>query len=231
MATVDCTGVLIMQDGFIIPLGNTMSEGTQTEVQTSTDFTQSAQSAGVYATQSGRSSVIVAAMITAENQCTYAYLYGSGGQIKMPLPTAQTCRANGPTPLMRPTRIEAGDTVQVMTNTSTDREFALVLASARNQHIFTATPSGAGQLALTSALGTSKTIGEVFQGDLISSGWAVSTGEANIITPGGGAVVVNGAGVVTGAVSANDTQFHSTAQVPLKIPVGLSYSAVIQTDA
>lgn len=231
MATVDCTGVLVCADGFTIPLGNTMAEGTQTELQTSTDFTQLAQSAGVYATQAGRSTTVVAAMITAENQCTYAYIYGSGGNIKEMLPTSQTCRAKGPIALMRPTRLEAGDTVQVMTNTATDREFCLVLQSPQQSHAFSATPSGAGQLSLTSILGTSKTIGEVFQGQVLTGGWGVSTGEANIITPGGGALIVNGAGTAVGAISAIDTQFHSTEQVALRIPIGLSFSGVIQTDA
>lgn len=231
MADVDATGFLIGTDGFVIPLLNTaQTEGTEEEIQTDTSYTVAAQGAGQYATQSGRSFVAAQGVMTAENQMQYCYILGLGGNIAGAIPVGKTSVANGPQPMPYPVRLESGMTVRGMANTATDREVCLTVATNRGRyHVFSATPTGANEFTLTSII-TGQNLGQTLQGEVITHAFVSADGQ-NQITSGGGVYILNGAGTVVGAVAAEDTQLGVCEWSNVRIPVGLSFEAVVRTDA
>lgn len=231
MANVDVTGFLIGTNGFTIPLLNaSMAEGTETEVQTDVNYTVSAQGAGQYATQSGRSFAASSGVMTAENQMQYCYLLGLGGNIAGALPVGKTSVSNGPQPLPYPVRMESGMTVRGMANTAADREVCLTVATNRGRyHVFSATPTGANEFTLTSII-TGQSIGQTLQGEAITHAFVSADGQNNIIS-GGGVYILNGSGTVVGAVAAEDTQLGVCQWSRVSIPIGLSFEAVVRTDA
>jgi len=231
MADVDASGVIIGKNGFVIPLLRTdLAEGTEEAVSTDVNYTVSSQSAGQYATQSGRGFMAVQSMMTAENQATYAYVLGLGGQIKLALPVAKTSVANGPEGLPYPKTLVSGDTVRMMSNTATDRQVALTVATNRGVYaIFQNTPTGAGEFELTHAI-TGQSIGQSLDGQTITHAFVSADGQNNIIS-GGGIYVLNGSGSVIGAASAMDSQLGAVSWSRVSIPIGLSFQAVVRTDA
>jgi hypothetical protein len=231
MADVDATGFLIGADGFVIPLLNTaQTEGTEEEIQTDTNYTVAAQGAGQYATQSGRRFVARSGVMTAENQMQYCYILGLGGNIAGAIPVGKTSVSNGPQPLPYPVPMESGMTVRGMANTATDREVVLTVATRSGRyHCFSGTPTGAGEVTLTSII-TGQGIGQTLQGDICTHAFVSADGQ-NQITSGGGVYILNGAGTVVGAVAAEDTQLGVCQWSRINVPIGLSFEAVVRTDA
>jgi len=231
MADVDASGVIIGKNGFVIPLLRTdLLEGTEEPVSTDVNYTVSAQSAGQYATQSGRGFVAVQAMMTAENQATYAYVLGLGGQIKIALPVAATSAANGPEALPYAKSLVSGDTVRMMSNTATDRQVCLTVATKQGTYAcFENTPTGAGEFELTHII-TGQSLGQSLDGQTLSHVFVSAYGHNNIIS-GGGVYVLNGSGSVVGAASAMDSQLGALSWSRVNIPIGLSFQAVVRTDA
>jgi len=231
MANVDVTGFLIGADGFTIPLLNdSMAEGTETEIQSDVNYTVSAQGAGQYATQSGRTFLARSGVMTAENQMQYCYILGLGGNIAGALPVGKTSVSNGPQPLPYPVRMESGMTVRGMANTAADREVVLTVATRSGRyHVFSGTPAGAGEVTLTSII-TGQGIGQTLQGDVCTHAFVSADGQNQIIS-GGGVYILNGAGTVVGAVAAEDTQLGVCTWSRINVPIGLSFEAVVRTDA
>jgi len=231
MADVDASGVIIGKNGFVIPLLRTdLAEGSEEAVDTDVNYTVSSQSAGQYATQSGRGFLAVQSMMTAENQATYAYVLGLGGQIKLALPVAATSAANGPEALPYAKTLVSGDSVRMMSNTSTDRQVALTVATKQgNYAIFQNTPTGSGEVELTHVI-TGQSIGQSLDGQTLSHVFVSAYGHNNIIS-GGGAYILNGSGSVVGAASAMDSQLGALSWSRVNIPIGLSFQAVVRTDA
>jgi len=231
MADVDASGFLIGRDGFTIPVLRTdLLEGATEECQSDVNYTVAAQSVGQYATQSGRRFILHQGIMTAENQATYAYILGLGGQIKCAIATAKTSVGNGPVVNPYPVSLVSGDSLQMRANTATDREVALIVATNRGiYHIFSGSPSGAGELELTSIV-TNQSIGQTLQGQTVTHAWVSADGANNIIS-GGGVYFLNGAGSVVGGISAMDTQLGVMSWSKVSIPIGLSYQCVVRTDA
>ena len=75
MANVDSYAQLTMRGGAVVPLANTaLTEATEDEIQTDSNFVGSAQPAGTFATQSLPNPVVMAGGVSAENDVTYAYV-------------------------------------------------------------------------------------------------------------------------------------------------------------
>jgi len=231
MATVDVTGFLVGTDGFIIPLLDTAQvEGTESEIQTDVNYTVAAQGAGQYATQSGRRFVATQGLMTAENQMQYCYILGLGGNIAGAMPVGKTSVSNAPLPLPYPVPMTSGMSVRGMANTATDREVCLTVATNRGRyHVFSATPTGLGEFTLTSII-TGQNLGQTLQGETITHAFVSADGQNNIIS-GAGIYILNGAGTVVGAVAAEDTQLGVCKWSKVNVPIGLSFQAVVRTDA
>lgn len=232
MADVDASGSLISTRYGVIPLLNTAeTEGGEEEILTDPNFVGSSQVAGTYASQLGGTFVLAKAGITSENDITYAFIR-SAGQIKAALPVGET---NGgakelPASLPYPKTMVAGDQVIAMVNAASDREVGLSVAcSSGEYHIFSVTPSGAGEHELVSIL-TGLSLGQTLQGRVITHMFCMGgNNTANFSSP---VYVLDGSGVPVGAVNPIDPLTNSgTYEYPCRVPVALNSRAVFRTDA
>lgn len=230
MADVDSYGQIVMTNGQVIPLANTaQTEATEEEIQTDANFVGSAQNAGTYAAQTLGSQVVAFAGANAENDMTYAYVR-SAGKIKLALPVSGLNSGSGlPGRLPYPKQLVSGDQVIAMANAVSDREVGLSVACSNGEyHVFSVTPSGAGEHELVSVL-TGLSIGETLQGRTITHAFAMGgNNSANFSSP---IYVVNGSGVPIASVTANDPAVDSGTFEPCRAPIALNSRAVFRTDA
>ena len=154
MANVDSYAQLIMRNSNVVPLANTaLTEATEDEIQTDSNYVGAASPAGTFATQSLTNPVVIAGGVSCENDCTYAYVR-SAGLIKLALPVSGLSSGMGlPGALPYPKALVSGDSVIVMANAVADREVSLSVAcSTGAYHVFSVTPAGAGEHELVSVL-------------------------------------------------------------------------------
>lgn len=230
MADVDGFGQLVMTNGSVVPLANTaQTEGTEEEIQTDANFVGSAQNAGTYATQTLGAATVAFAGISTENDTTYAFVR-SAGKIKLACPVSGLNGGAGlPGRLPYPKTLVSGDQVVVMANATSDREVGLSVACSNGEyHVFSVTPSGAGEHELTSVL-TGLGIGETLQGRTVTHAFAMGgNNAANFSSP---IYIVNGSGVPIGSVTPNDPAVDSGNFEPCRAPIALNSRAVFRTDA
>tara|TARA_Y100000296_G_C5130138_1_gene235058 strand:+ start:251 stop:943 length:693 start_codon:yes stop_codon:yes gene_type:complete len=230
MADVDSYGQLVMTNGQVIPLANTaQTEAAEEEIPTDANFVGSAQNAGTYATQTLGSQVVSFAGVNAENDMTYAFVR-SAGKIKLALPVSGLNSGSGlPARLPYPKQLVSGDQVVGMANAVSDREVGLSVACTNGEyHVFSVTPSGAGEHELVSIL-TGLSIGETLQGRTVSHAFAMGgNNSANFSSP---IYIVNGSGVPIGSVTANDPAVDSGTYEPCRAQIALNSRAVFRTDA
>ncbi len=231
MADVDGYGSLVGTRGRQIPLANTaLTEGSLEEVQTDSNFVGSAQTAGTYADQLQGGFGLSASGIVAETSIAYAYIR-SAGTIKAALPFGASGLGGDrlPAPLPYPKRLVAGDQVMVMSNSSTDREVGLTIATSSGEyHCFSVTPSGSGEHELVSVL-TGLTLGQTLQGRQCTHAF-VSGGnnDTNFSSP---IYIVNGSGIPVGSILPTDVRTNSCTYTRMVCPIDLNSRAVFRTDA
>jgi len=132
MANVKVFASFLLNTGEVVDMNNdAMTEGTQDELQTSTDYSVAAVSLGQYA--EGKVITQILQPVQAENGISYAYI-DRRGEILCILPVANCNVANHPTAPYFQFPLEAGDTVQVMCNGATDREFGYCCITNTNVH-------------------------------------------------------------------------------------------------
>lgn len=230
MADVDGFGQLVMANGQVIPLYNSaLTEGSEEEVQTDSNFVGSAQSAGTYAAQTLGNATVSAGSISAENDMSYCFIR-SAGKIKAALPVSGLNGGAGlPGQLPYPKRLVSGDQVVAMSNAASDREVGLSVAcSSGEYHCFSVTPSGSGEHELVSVL-TGLGIGETLQGRTVTHAFAMGgNNAANFSSP---IYIVNGSGVPIGSVTPNDPAVDSGTYEKCVAPIALNSRAVFRTDA
>ena len=220
MADVACTGYLTFSDGTAVPMFRSdLAEGTLEEVQTDADFTTSAQSIGDYA----QGKTIVGGIVFAQNNISYAYLEREGqpqslimvGKIGVVGPGTYPCK---------PFTLKAGDKLQVLAQTASNRTFAVgVGCTDGTQRVFTVTGASGTVNPVDSITGNS--LGTTLQGKMINQMYAVSIdGVKN--TSGGGVVAIDAQGSPVGACSATDPTLEAPMMSPHSIPVKLNYSFV-----
>jgi len=232
MADVDASGSLISTNYAVIPLLNTAeTEGGEEEIFTDQNFVGSQQVAGTFASQMGRRFVLAKAGVTSENDITYAFIR-SAGLIKAALPVGETNGGakNLPASIPYPVTLLAGDQVIAMVNTASDREVGLSVACSNGEyHIFSVTPSGAGEQELTSII-TGLSLGSTLQGRIITHMFCMGgNNTANFSSP---VYILDGSGVPIGAVNPVDPLTNSgTFEYPCRVAVALNSRAVFRTDA
>ena len=230
MANVDSSGALVMRGGGVVPLYNSaLTEATEDEIQTDSNFVGAAQPAGTFATQSLSNPTVVSAGIDAENDVCYAYIR-SAGLIKAALPVSGLSSGMGmPALLPYPKRLVSGDSVIVMANTTADREVGLSVACSNGEyHCFSVTPAGAGEHELVSVL-TGQSIGETLQGRTVTHAFAMGgNNDANFSSP---VYFLNGSGTPIGTVIPNDPAVDSGFFTQCVAPIALNTRVVFRTDA
>lgn len=229
MASVACSGTLFCADGTIIPVYKSdLTEGTEEEVKTYDNYSVTAMSVGTYA--QGKT-VIASSPIMCLNGAAYAYLLRQGKIIQI-YPVGVNSSGNvaslASIPTCNAVTLMAGDKLQVMANSATDREAALsVYTNQGVSHIFTVTPSGATTNNMVSIL-TGNNIGDTLQGQVVTKAWLTSIDGTKIIS-GAGVMVADDRNTVVGAVSSTDPSLAQVLASPCAIPIGLNYQAQLIT--
>jgi len=226
MANVTAHATLMLNDGSLVDLESTVAEGTETELKTSTRFAVSAVSLGTFADGKTITSVILP--VTCPNNASYAYI-SRRGSIACLLPVAvdgQVMQPGGGVGF----QLQAGDTVQVMASTATNRLFSLsVVASDGTRAIFTGSPSGSGNTDLTHIL-SGQGLGQSLTGRRIVSHYATSIDGSKLST--GGVVYLNDKGLPVGACNAtNPTNQQPVANNVGGAPIALNFVARVTTNA
>lgn len=188
----------MLNTGEVVDMETTMSEGTETELQTSTDYAVAATSIGQFA--DGKVITQIIQPPSAPNGIAYAYV-DRRGEILCVLPVAKEGVQSEPVAMLKSFALQAGDTIRVMANTSSDREFAYNVVTNTGVHaIFTGTPSGAGNIALTH-IKSGQGLGASLTGQTIVCHFATSI-DGTKLTSAGGVYILNDKGLPVGGVAA-----------------------------
>lgn len=199
MANVTVKAQFMLNTGELISMSGTLAEGTQSELQTSTTYSTTATSIGQFA--NGKVLTSIVQPPTAPNGIAYAYIERRGAIVCV-LPVAIDGIQNMPCGMPVAVQLQAGDTLQVMANTATDREFAYSVITGTGTHaIFSGTPSGAGNTDLTHIL-SGQSIGQSLTGQRIAKHFATSVDGSKLST--GGVLCLNDRGLPVGGVSATN---------------------------
>jgi len=200
MANVNCQAQILLSNGAVVSLSPPVAEGTVTELTTSTTYSVSATSIGQFA--EGKSIVGFIQPVSAPNGISYAYI-NRRGEIAAICPVQNMGQVNSSiVPLLglASFQLQAGDTLQVMANTATDREFAYCVRTSKNVNaIFAGTPSGAGNTDLTHIL-SGQGVGTSLVGQTIVQQFATAIGGSLLST--GGVLILDDKGLPIGGCTA-----------------------------
>lgn len=197
MANVTVKAQFMLSTGELVSMSGTLAEGTASELQTNTTYSTSATSLGQFA--NGKTLTQIIQPPTAPNGIAYAYIERRGAIVCV-LPVAIDGIQDAPCPMPVPVQLQAGDTLQVMANTASDREFGYSVITNRGVHaIFAGTPSGAGNTDLTHIL-SGQSIGQSLTGQSIVRHFATSVDGSKLST--GGVLCLNDRGLPVGGCSA-----------------------------
>ena len=200
MANVVVEASLMLNTGEIVDLQTTIAEGTESELQTSTKYAVAAVSLGQFA--DGKVITQIVQPPSAPNGIAYAYI-DRRGEILCVLPVAKLGVQNMPATPLRSFALQAGDTLRVMANTASDREFAYSVVTNAGVHaIFAATPSGAADTSLTH-IKSGQDLGQSLTGQTIVTHFATSV-DGSKLTSGGGVYILNDKGLPVGGVAATN---------------------------
>ncbi|MGB1633083.1 MAG: hypothetical protein ACPHEN_06805 [Candidatus Poseidoniaceae archaeon] len=201
MANVTVKAQFMLSTGELISMSGTLAEGTESELQTSTTYSTSATSLGQFA--NGKVITQIVQPPTAPNGIAYAYIERRGAILCAIPVTIDGVQGEGcAMPFSFP--LQAGDTLQVLANTASNRMFAYTVVTSNNVHaIFSGTPSGAGNTDLTHIL-SGQSIGQSLTGQRVVSHMATSVDGAKLST--GGVLCLNDRGLPVGGVSATVPQ-------------------------
>jgi hypothetical protein len=226
MASVTVSGFLNCSDGTVIPLQNTsQAEGTEFTLQTNATYTVSQQNVGDYAP--GRT--IISGSIQAPNGISYAYILRQGLVAAiLPVSIKGTSGAGG-FPLCAPFTLQPGDQVRCLHLTATARNLAVCVYTNRGvSRIFTVTPSGAATNEPVD-LQTGNSVGDTLQGQVVTKAFVTSVDGSKI--DGGGCLMLNEAGTVSGAIPANNPINSDVYYSMVSIPCALNYAWTVVTTS
>jgi len=228
MANVSVQASFQLNTGEIVDMKTTMTEGTATELVTSTTYSVSAVSIGTY----GEGKVItqITQPPTAPNGIAWAYV-NRRGAILCILPVAVAGVESQPCPMPFNFTLQAGDTIQVMANTAADREFGLSVITNSGVHaIFSGTPAGSGNTDLTHIL-SGQDLGSSLTGQGIIAHFATSV-DGSKLDSGGGVYYLNDRGLPMGGTMATKPQnLQVKANSTGGVRVGLNWQARVITNA
>jgi len=197
MANVTVKAQFMLSTGELVSMSGTLPEGTSSELQTSTTYSTAATSIGQFA--NGKTITAIVQPPTAPNGIAYAYLERRGAIICV-IPVAVDGVQSQPCAMPAMVQLQAGDTIQVMANTSADREFGYSVITNRGVHaIFAATPTGAGSVDLNHIL-SGQSIGQSLTGQSVVQHFATSVDGSKLST--GGVLCLNDRGLPVGGCSA-----------------------------
>jgi hypothetical protein len=227
MASVNVSGILTCSDGTIIPLDATITEGTETNLTTNTDYTVSASNVGDYAP----GKVVTHAFIQADHDISYAYILRQG-LIASILPVGvKGLAGSAPLPLCAPFQLQPGDIVRALPVTAASRASAVCVYTNQGVYRIFDIATASGNVEPVD-LQTNNSVGDTLQGQVILKAFctAGSLGNAELVD-GGGALMLNEKGMPVGAVPANSPANQPVYWSDVRIPVALNYTWRITSSA
>ena len=212
----------------IVDMKTTLTDGTEGELLTSTDYSVSAVSLGIYA--EGKMVTQITQPVQGATGISYAYI-DRRGEILCILPVVVAGVQNEPQAPLASFRLQAGDTVRVLCNVAATRTFAYNCVTSKGVHaIFTGTPSGSGNTDLTH-IKSGQGLGASLTNQVINCHFATSV-DGSKIDSGGGVYLLNDRGLPFGGVAATKPQ---NLQVEKSYMgggmVGLNFVARVTTNA
>ena len=228
MANVAVQASFMLNTGEVVDLKTTMSEGTESELLTSTDYAVGATSIGQFA--DGKVITQILQPPSSPNNMSYAYV-DRRGEILCILPVAVQGVQFEAKPMFRTFQLQAGDTIRCMASTSSNRLFSYSLITNAGVHaIFTGTPSGAGNIVLTH-IKSGQGLGQSLTGQVVTCQMATSIDDAKLDS-GGGVYILNDRGLPEGGVAAvNPTKLQQCKNEMGGAAIFLNYVARVTTNA
>lgn len=200
MASVAVQASFMLNTGEIVDMKTTLTEGTEGELLTSTDYAVSATSIGQFA--DGKMITQIIQPPSAPNGISYAYV-DRRGEILCVLPVALAGIQNEPEMPLKSFSLQAGDTIRVMASTAASRLFSYnVVTNAGVHAIFTGTPSGAANTSLTH-IKSGQGLGASLTGQAIICHFATSI-DGSKLDSAGGVYILNDKGLPVGGVAATN---------------------------
>lgn len=227
MANVTVHATLMLNTGEVVELGSTLTEGTEGELQTTTNFAVAATSLGQFA--DGKTITQVLLPVTQPNGGSgYAYI-SRRGMIACLFPMAtdgQIAHPGGPVGF----QLQSGDTLRVLCNTAANRVFCYSVKTNQGvSAIFTGTPSGSGTTTLTHIL-SGQGVGTSLVGQTITSHMATSVDGSKLVS--GGVMILNDRGVPVGSCPATNSITQQPAFTSMGgAAIGLNFVGQVQTNA
>ena len=198
MASVAVQASFMLNTGEVVDMKTTLTEGTEGELLTSTDYAVAATSIGQFA--DGKVITQILQPPSAPNGISYAYI-DRRGEILCVLPVALAGIQNEPEMPLKSFALQAGDTIRVMASTAASRLFSYnVVTNAGVHAIFTGTPSGAANTSLTH-IKSGQGLGASLTGQAIVCHFATSI-DGSKLDSGGGVYILNDKGLPVGGVAA-----------------------------
>jgi hypothetical protein len=228
MASVAVQASFMLSTGEVVDCKTTLTEGTEGELLTSTDYSVSAVSLGTYA--EGKMITSIIQPVSAVNSCSYAYL-DRRGEILMILPVQSASIQNKPQAPARMITLQAGDTIRVMCSVGTNRLFALSCITNTGVHaIFSGTPTGAGNTSLTH-IKSGQGLGASLTNQSIVQHFATSI-DGSKLDSGNGVYYLNDRGLPVGGCSATNTlNLQPSFNTVGGARIGLNFVARVTTNA
>jgi len=200
MASVAVQASFMLNTGEVVDMKTTLTEGTEGELLTSTDYAVSATSIGQFA--DGKVITQILQPPSAPNGISYAYV-DRRGEILCVLPVALAGIQNEPEMPLKSFALQAGDTIRVMASTAASRLFSYnVLTNTGVHAIFTGTPSGAANTSLTH-IKSGQGLGASLTGQAITCHFATSV-DGSKLDSAGGVYILNDKGLPVGGVAATN---------------------------
>ena len=226
MANVTVSGFLNTSSGMVIPLQNTsQAEGTEFTLQTNATYTVTQQNIGDYAP----GQTIVSGSIQAPNGISYAYILRNGLVAALIPVSVKGTSCEAPLPLCAPFTLQPGDQVRVLHLAAAARNLAVCVYTNRGvSRIFTVTPSGAATNTPVD-LQTGNSVGDTLQGQVVMKAFCTSVDGAKI--DGGGCLMLNETGTVSGGIAANNPINAPVNFASVAIPCALNYNWTVVTTS
>lgn len=199
MAAVTVQASFMLNTGEVVDMETTLTEGTEGELKTSTDYAVAATSIGQFA--DGKVITQILQPPTAPNNISYAYI-DRRGEILCVLPVAVAGAQSEPQSMLKSFRLQAGDTIRVMASTAANRLFGLNVITNTGVHaIFTATISS-GDNSLTH-IKSGQGLGQSLTGQSIIQHFALSIDDEKLDSAGG-CYYLNDKGLPVGGIAATN---------------------------
>ena len=228
MASVAVQATFMLNTGEVVDMKTTLTEGTEGELLTSTDYAVAATSIGQFA--DGKVITQILQPPSAPNGISYAYV-DRRGEILCVLPVSLAGIQNEPEMPLKSFALQAGDTIRVMASTAASRLFAYNVVTNTGVHaIFTGTPSGAANTSLTH-IKSGQGLGASLTGQAITCHYATSV-DGSKLDSGGGVYILNDKGLPVGGVAAtNPSKLQPEKSTMGGAPIFLNFVARVTTNA